>query len=149
MYGHRYGRKKFQKTFKRSLPEVQQENNPFVHLRKTPAELILDQGVGRPKTIVQALVILNELTPTGVQLFSETPFYPGEEITLNIPSLRNFFVKARIVSCKERPSNPGILPTKSFRHRVGLEFDFQSESEAQAVRDYCNYLKATFLSLAA
>ncbi len=144
-----YGRKKATKSFKRQLPELQRENNPFAHLKKASAELILDEGVGRPKTIFQAMLVLNELTPDGIHLFSEAPFGSQQELTLNIPSLRNFFIKGRVVFCSETPVNPGIMSARAFQYRLELAFIFQSESEREAVREYCNYLKAAFLASAA
>lgn len=144
-----YGRKKPRKSLKRQLPEIHKENNPFTHLKKTPAELILDEGVGRPKTIFHAMVVLNELTPEGIHLFAESPFQGLQELTLNIPSLRNFFIKGKVVSCNETPVNPGILTARTFHYRIELSFIFQSESERQAVREYCNYLKAAYLATAA
>lgn len=144
-----YGRKKPKRSLKRQLPEIQAENNPFVHLKKTPAELILDEGVGRPKTIFQAMVVLNELTPDGIHLFSESPFGGHQELTLNIPSLRNFFIKGKVVACTEIQVNPGIMSARSFNYRVQLSFIFNSEAEREAVREYCNYLKASFLATAA
>jgi hypothetical protein len=144
-----YGRKKTIKSFKRTLPEIQNENNPFLHLRRTPAELIFDQGVGRPKTIFHAMVVLNELSPTGIHLFSEAPFESYQELTLNIPSLRNFFIKGRVACCGEIPINPGIVSARTYPYRVELEFIFQSDAEREAVREYCNYLKAAYLASAA
>jgi hypothetical protein len=144
-----YGRKKPRRSLKRQLPEIQAEHNPFAHLKKTPAELILDEGVGRPKTIFQAMVVLNELTPDGIHLFAEAPFPGLQELTLNIPSLRNFFIKGKVISCVEIPVNPGIMSARSFNHRVELAFIFKSDAEREAVREYCNYLKAAFLASAA
>jgi hypothetical protein len=144
-----YGRKKPKRSLKRQLPEIQVENNPFLHLKKTPAELILDEGVGRPKTIFHAMVVLNELTPDGIHLFADSPFGGHQELTLNIPSLRNFFIKGRVVACTEIPVNPGIMSARSFNFRVHLTFIFNSEAEREAVREYCNYLKAAFLATAA
>jgi hypothetical protein len=144
-----YGRKKPRKSLKRQLPEIQAENNPFAHLKRTPAELILDEGVGRPKTIFHAMVVLNELTPVGIHLFSESPFAGHQELTLNIPSLRNFFIKGKVISCNETPVNPGIMSARSFHYRIELSFSFQTEAERDAVREYCSYLKAAFLASAA
>lgn len=145
----RYGRKRLRKSFKRLLPVTTSEANPFVHLKKTAAELIFDPGIGRSKSITPALVVLNELTPTGIQLFSRNSFSRHQELALNIPSLRNFFVKTRVVSCVEVPVSAGIVHAQTFSYRVGLDFIFQSETEAEAVREYCNNLKATFLTSAA
>jgi hypothetical protein len=144
-----YGRKKPRKSLKRQLPEIQVQNNPFAHLKKTPVELIFDEGVGRPKTIFHAMVVLNELSPTGILLFSEAPFLGQQELTINIPSLRNFFIKGRVVSCAEIPMNPGILTARTLQYRVELAFIFQSDAERDAVREYCAYLKAAFLTSAA
>lgn len=144
-----YGRKKPKKSLKRQLPEISLQNNPFAHLKKTPAELIFDEGVGRPKTIFHAMVVLNELTPDGIHLFSESNFQGNQELTLNIPSLRNFFIKGKVISCNETPVNPGIMAVRTFHYRIELAFIFQSDAEREAVREYCNYLKAAFLATAA
>lgn len=144
-----YGRNKTRRSLKRQLPAIQVENNPFAHLKKTPAELILDEGVGRPKSIFHAMVVLNELTPEGIHLFTESTFTGNQELTLNIPSLRNFFIKGKVISCSEIPVNPGIMSARNFHYRVELSFIFQSDSEREAVREYCNYLKAAFLATAA
>ena len=128
--------------------EVRQSPAHSFHVRKVQAQLIVDPGVGRPKQIFDASVILNEIMPDRVMLFAEVAFPCNLRVTLNIPQVRNFFVKGKVTACKELNLNPGVLSAKVYRYRVELAYEFRSEEERKAVREYCAYLATEFLDAA-
>lgn len=146
---NRFGDKKLRKSYNRLLPQDPSQSNPFLHLKRTPAELVSDQGEGQAKIIIPVMIVLNELNPRGVSLFSQSAFVGEEILSFNIPSLKSFFIKGRVVACKELAINPSILSERAYPYRVELEFIFENESEVKAVLDYCAFLKTTFLSSAA
>ncbi|MDR3607553.1 MAG: hypothetical protein P4M08_09245 [Oligoflexia bacterium] len=116
-----------------------------LHIQRVQAQLIASQGVGAAKLMVQAMVMLNELSPVGITLFSEAQFGVDQSVTLNIPDLQNFFVKGKVTACKEVYVNPGILQKISYKYRVQIRFEFGSEVERQAVKAYCESLQKQYL----
>jgi hypothetical protein len=128
---------------------IKQQAASMRNIKRTNAELVFDPGLGRPKKITQVLLILNEFTPTRVPLFSETGFAGGEVLTLNIPSMKNLFVKGRVMACKEITVNQGIVNNKSFQYRVDFEFTFLSDSEREAIQKYYEELTESLLKRSA
>ena len=94
------------------------------------------------------MVMLYEFQPTGIVLFSQSPFGIQQQITLNIPNLRNFFAKGRVTACKEIPLSSGILPKSAYKYRLRIQFEFANEAERKAVEEYCAYLKREYLQTA-
>jgi hypothetical protein len=119
------------------------------HLTRVTAQLIYDEGIGKPKTATPAAVVLNEVTPTGILLFSKAKFAREQQLTLNIPGIRNFYIKGKVVACKEMPLSAGLVFAQSFGYRIELKWIFRSEAERAAVQEYCRYLGTNYLDDAA
>jgi hypothetical protein len=116
-----------------------------LHIQRAAAQIVPNQGVGTPKVVVHAMVMINEISPVGITLFSQKSFGNGQPVTLNIPDLQNFFVKGKISACQEVPMSPGILRNEPFKFRVQIRFDFGDEAERQAVKEYCLALQQQYL----
>ena len=69
-------------------------------LKRVQAHLIIDEGCGPASNHLRAIVILNEIFPTHVRLFSQLRFERDQTVTFNIPHIRNFFVKGKIAVCR-------------------------------------------------
>jgi hypothetical protein len=119
-----------------------------LHIQRVQAQLIVTQGVGTGKAVYPAMVMLYELNATGIVLFSQNTFSMQQQITLNIPNLRNFFVKGRVIGCKEIALSAAILPRSAYRYRLRIQFEFGNEAERKAVEEYCDYLRREYLQTA-
>lgn len=114
-------------------------------LTRVAAQLILDEGIGRPKHVIPASLLINEVTPVGARLFSRTKLTRGQQITLNIPHIHNFYIKGKVTICKELQLNPGLLAAQVFPYRIELQWIYRSQAEREAVRKYCNFLATEYL----
>jgi hypothetical protein len=116
-----------------------------LHIQRAAAQIVTSQGVGTPKIVVQAIVMINELSPVGITVFAQSPFGGGQSVTLNIPDLQNFFVKGRVTVSQEVPMSQGILRRLPYKYRVQIRFEFSNEAEREAVKAYCYSLQQQYL----
>jgi len=78
-------------------------------------------------------ILLNDFSPVGVGVFSKIPLSVGQEIAVTFQEPRRFYVKGRILWCKEYHHGSPVMSDNNFSYRVGVEFVFESEEESQQV----------------
>jgi hypothetical protein len=132
----------------KSVNRLRAEQAAGMRLKRSDAQLILTDDQGMPRFRVQTMLILNDMGPLKVTVFSPTPFARDQTVVFNIPNIRNFLARGRVAACKEVPLNPGILSQHTYRYRIEIDFEFASEIEQQLVENFCALLKATFLEAA-
>jgi hypothetical protein len=86
---------------------------------------------------IDVRLILNDLTPKGMGLFSSTRFSPGDEVTIHLESPKKISLKGKIAWCQEYEVRGKVLTAQSFSYRVGLAFSFATPEEEQAMKAYC------------
>lgn len=87
-----------------------------------------------------ARVMLNDLSPKGVGLFSPIAIQPGQEVQLTIEEPKRFFVRGKIAWCQEYDANSHVLSRDPYSFRIGIEFEFTSAEEERQVREHCTML---------
>lgn len=109
------------------------------HLRRVRAQIKISEPMA-PATSTHARLILNDLSPKGMGMFSEAPLMVGQIVAITIEEPRRFYVHGRIVWCQEYDANSHVLSETSFSYRVGVEFVFETKEEEKSVREYCENL---------
>ncbi len=118
-----------------------ERTKPRLRLLKVRADLkILEQT--REPQIAECRVVMNDFNPQGVTLFSSVPLMVGDEVALTLEDPKQFYIKARIVSCQEFDVNSKVLAQNTFSYRIGMQFKFESEAERAEVRAYCDQITA-------
>jgi len=111
------------------------------HMKRIPAQLSQKEvGLGQkphPKDLVAARILLNDLKPEGLTMFTEKPLMVGDSIRITLLEPTHFYCKGRVVWCQELPSEGRILSPFSFTYRVGIQFEFDSELDSQRIKKYC------------
>lgn len=118
------------------------------HMRRTSVELVLREGFGQGTQTFTGRVILNEVTPAGLYLYSTEPFFPGQEISLTLEQPRRFFARGRVISCSRADLNSRVFSTKPFPYRLAVVFDCQNVNETAAIEKYCSELHSQYLAAA-
>jgi Tfp pilus assembly protein PilZ len=118
---------------------------PF-HIKRVQAEVKAVGGLHVAQTVAAARVLLNDLSPKGIGLFSSAPMMVGQEVALTLEEPKRFYVRGKIVWCQELDGGTHVLSEKKFTYRIGIEFVFQSATEEQSVRAYCEELSAQHLN---
>ncbi len=96
----------------------------------------------------QVRLLLNDITQKGIGLFSGIPLMPGQEIMIRLAEPRPFFLRGRVVWCREYDSLTPIYSTdnsQKYSYRVGIKFIFESLEEERMVKSYCDYLAKELL----
>jgi hypothetical protein len=91
-------------------------------------------------TVAQGRLLLNDISPKGLGLFSDQPIMVGQEIALTIEEPKRFYVRGRVVWCQEADADSHILSSHPFSYRIGLVFLFQNAAEEAQVKAYCDEL---------
>ncbi len=125
-----------------------------LHIHRVEAEIQLAMPANYsppPGEVVQeepsihTRLLLNDMTQTGVGLYSPIPFLPGQEIVIRLQEPRPFFLRGRIVWCREYSLKTNILSADPFNYRVGIRFVFESLEEERMVNSYCDLVKREFI----
>ncbi|MEN9723771.1 MAG: hypothetical protein RJB38_1757 [Pseudomonadota bacterium] len=102
----------------------------FPHLRRVVASIEIE---GQS---FDARVLLNDIAPGGLRLFSSKPVAPGESVFLTLYEPRILEVKARVIE-RSAPMRQGhILSAAHFPHRMAVRFEFSSDDEERAVAEF-------------
>ena len=119
------------------------QNRIPVHMKRIRGELKL---LSSPATAaaIQIRVILNDLSPRGVGLFSQELLGVGQEIELVFEdSSMSIHLHGKIVWSREHQINSHILSQTPFAHRAGVQFVFKNAEEEGALLKFCEELLQT------
>jgi Tfp pilus assembly protein PilZ len=87
---------------------------------------------------IDVRLILNDLTPKGMGLFSSNRFSAGDEVTIHLESPKKMQIKGKIAWCQEYEVRGKVLTAQSFSYRVGLSFVFATKEEEATMKAYCD-----------
>ena len=119
------------------------------HLKRARAELQLlhgTQGLRTAKDVLHANIMLNDIRPRGLQVFSHQSIPFGQKVSISIPAHRGFFAHGRVIGCE--PLSPRITPASGVtpKYRVVIAFDFESIDERLAIKNFCDDLQKNYLT---
>ena len=114
-----------------------------MHLRKVRAEVKALGGF--TDAIQEVQVVLSDISPRGVGLFSSAPMEIGQELALTLDDPKRFYVKGRVAWCQEYDATSHVLSASPVSYRIGLEFFFDSEEDETEVRNYCDLIASNYL----
>lgn len=141
----RYRIRRYLRQLRKTRAEGKKPAKPNFHIKRTRAEIKIIEGFATSRTIIQACVILNDLSPVGLMLFSPEPFQPGQKINLTLESPKLFYAKGHVTACKHMTLHQHVFGEEMFSYRVAIKFDFNSPDEEIAVRRYCQEIYNRYL----
>jgi hypothetical protein len=112
---------------------------PF-HIKRVTAEMRLVQGAGSlvPEAPIKVRLLLNDLSPKGVGLFSTSALQAGQEVALMLSEPSMIYLRGKVSYCQEHEANTHIIAETPFAYRMGIQLIFESPAEEEAVRKYCD-----------
>jgi hypothetical protein len=93
-----------------------------------------------------ARVLLNDLTPESVQIYVTRSMYRGEELSLNLQQPRRFYVKGKVLWCRETEASGRVITAVRYTHRICLQFVFDSPQEAAEAQMFAEEIRRLHLS---
>ncbi|MEK6705622.1 MAG: hypothetical protein AABZ06_07525 [Bdellovibrionota bacterium] len=126
--------------------EREKLKNSF-HIRRVKTELKFVSGTYNPTTVMDVNLLLNDLTPEGVSLFSPHSILVGQEIAITLEEPKRTYIRGKIVSCHEIETEGHIMSEKAYLYRISVKFIFNSTDEEQAVRSFYEELAYNYLNL--
>ena len=93
----------------------------------------------------EARIILNDLSPGGIGIYSPESMPPGTFVTISLQEPQAFEVSGKVVWCQDGQNGNRILSDQAYPFRVGVKFVFKSEDEEKAFASLCEDLKKNHL----
>jgi hypothetical protein len=133
----RYRIRRYLRKIRKARAEALHEPKPVFHLKRTKAQVAILEGLASHKSVIRASIILNDLNPAGLMLFTDQPLYPGQRVGLTIDAPQLFYARGTVTVCKNIDLQRHIYGENTFSYRVAVKFDFHSAEEQRAVARYC------------
>jgi hypothetical protein len=94
---------------------------------------------------IHTRIVLNDLSTTGLGLFSPTAVEIGQELSLIITDPMKLELRAKVIWCQEHDANSHILSSNPYSYRIGIEFILSSQEEQQSVKAFCEEIFSNYL----
>lgn len=92
--------------------------------------------------------ILNDLTDSGVTVFSTRGFSPGQKVGFFIPEPRPFYVEAEIGESKLLTLRQSVLTQTPLPYRISMRFLVYTTDEKSSVQNFCSEAFRQYISKA-
>lgn len=139
----------FRSFFKKPKRTQTKDPRNVLHLKRTHAELLIHQSMSLlPPIVVQCQVVLNDLSPNGVYVFCTSALPVGQKIQMTLEEPKRFFSRGKILSCQMMILDRKVISQQSYPFRIHVEFEFESETDRDTVRQYCEEIQTTQLKAA-
>lgn len=106
---------------------------------------MVTEGFASPAEVIKCRLILNEMSPRGVYVYSSAAFAPGQIVALTVHAPRFFYIQAQIVSCAKRQLDHRVIADDPQTYRIRVEFLFSSDEERRSVLEYCRDFLGKYL----
>jgi hypothetical protein len=86
---------------------------------------------------IEARVVLNDLSPKGVGLYTKLPLVPTQEVMVEMQDPGPITLKGRVLWC-QHDANSHVVSVQAHSYRIGIEFITTSEDEQKAIQAFCD-----------
>ncbi len=119
--------------------KIDKNTSARLHLTGVPATLKYAE-IGMETKLIEGVLVLNDLTPSGMTLFLKDPLAVGNDVSITLENPRQFYVRGKVTSCFNFSPGNKIISKNPVAFRASLRFNFDSEEEQEEVRKYCDYI---------
>jgi hypothetical protein len=126
--------------------ERQAQKKQSFHVKRVVAEVKIQAATRVQKPESQARVVLNDITPTTLVLFTSMPLLPGQEVAVTLEEPKQFYIQGSVSWCELYNINSHIISSNPFGYRSMIEFRFNTDEEREEVRAYCDELGIKWLN---
>lgn len=117
-----------------------------IHIKRVRADIKLMSTLGVPG-IWEIRIVLNDLTPLRVELYSPKPIQQGEEVAITLEYPKRIYLRGVVSWCQEHCVDSHIISTVDFSYRIGIRLIFQSQEEETTVKSFYDELMKNVLQL--
>lgn len=120
-------------------------NSAELKLRRVPVELkVVPSGApvlgAKPAPLIDARVLLSEVSELGLHLFSREPVAVGNPVAVTFEIPKRIYLKGTVSNCSEFTVGSKIISENRFDFRLSVLFSNEKEEDQQAIRDFCKFL---------
>ena len=117
------------------------------HIRRTHAQIKFVSTIEAPP-IADVRVVLNDISPKSMNLFSPAPIAPGTVAAITMEEPTRVYMRVRVVACQELDYDTHVITDHPYSYRISVLFLFNSEEEERSFKIYCDQLAAEVLGTA-
>ncbi len=134
------------RTIRASRAKEEKTASAPLHFKRVEAQVRVLEGLASATDTIPARIVFNDFSAKGLKLFSPVPFFPGQTIAIAIEAPISFYIKGKVLGCREVPRGTQVLTQVPYDFRVTVQFQFRSQSEQDAVSAYCEHIYTELLS---
>ena len=108
--------------------------------KRITIDIQVAQELGIPARQMEGRVVLNDLDPQGLWVFTTEAINSKQEVRVQISYPKPLSVYGKIVCCIPVEKSNRIHSAQNFAYRIRIDFMFLNEVDAQALREYCAQL---------
>ena len=108
-----------------------------IHIKRAHAQLKIVSGSTSEAAPLEVRLILNDLSPGGVGIFSVTALTPGQDVVIVLEQPRMKEVKGQVIWCQEHDSSTHVLSKARYTYRCGIKFLYDSAEKQEEMKKYC------------
>jgi len=117
-----------------------------LHLKRAKAEILVQQAQSTSSPVrILSRVILNDMTPLGLFVYTSVPLTPGQQIQLTMDSPARFFVHGKVISTQNVGVGSRVISEVSYPYRIQILFEFKSSGDQDLVQRYCQEVLGSYL----
>lgn len=114
-------------------------------IRKVPVQVSVQASLTGPTQIDWGYVVLNDITPNGMYVFSTQSYPKDRVVSLTLEEPRRFYARARVISSQNVRQDSHIISEKTYSYRVALEYEIQTEEERKTLREFSEEVQRVYL----
>jgi hypothetical protein len=141
----RYRIRRYLRQVRKQRAEQANRPKPQFHIKRTAAHVRVLDGIAKGLGTMPACVILNDLSPAGLLLFTPDQLQPGQRVSLTLDSPKLFYARGIVTACKNISLHQQVFGENNFAFRTAIRFEFQNPDEERAVRRYCQEIYTRYL----
>lgn len=115
---------------------VKRKPIPFLRVRATIK-------VESTSETLESRVFLNDLSPTGIGCFVNTPIDIGQKVAVVLEKPKQIYLNGEIIWCAPYAHDSKVLSAERYNYRVGIKLIFDSPEQAEIVKQYIDDIYAT------
>lgn len=133
------------KNYVQNLKNQKEGDGNVLMIKKVPVQLTVQQGLTAPPTVIWGYIVLNDVTPRGMYVFSTEPFKQDQSVAVTLEEPKRFYAKTKVISCQNVKTDSRVISEKTYAFRLALEYEAETEEEKAALKAFAEDIQQNYL----
>jgi len=114
------------------------------HLKRIDASLQVQETPEAEPILLATRAILNDISEQGTAIYVPKALHLGATGKLVLPEPRLIELGIKVIWCQELEQGRNVFAQQTFPFRIGVQFVFQGNGDAEQLRQYCSELSRIY-----